>query len=72
MLFDSGYITGVNVWESYDCSYPQVELTRPEITLKGLEYLRENSIMQRMYSRKGNKRNYTRFISLLLALNQSD
>ena len=49
MLFDSGYITGVNVWESYDCSYPQVELTRPEITLKGLEYLRENSIMQRMY-----------------------
>lgn len=49
MLFDSGYITGVNVWEPYDCSYPQVELTRPEITLKGLEYLRENSIMQRMY-----------------------
>ena len=49
MLFDSGYITGVNVWESYDWSYPQVELTRPEITLKGLEYLRENSIMQRMY-----------------------
>lgn len=49
MLFDSGYITGVNVWESHDCSYPQVELTRPEITLKGLEYLRENSIMQRMY-----------------------
>ncbi len=37
------------MWESYDCSYPQVELTRPEITLKGLEYLRENSIMQRMY-----------------------
>lgn len=48
MLFDSGYITGVNVWLSYDCSYPQVELIRPEITLKGLEYLQENSIMQRL------------------------
>ena len=34
------------MWESYDCSYPQVELTRPEITLKGLvldeETLRHN------------------------------
>lgn len=49
MLFDSGYISGVSVWVSYDCSYPQVELIRPEITLKGLEYLQENSIMQRMY-----------------------
>lgn len=39
MLFDSGYITEVNVWLSYDCSYPQVELIRPEITLKGLEYI---------------------------------
>lgn len=48
MLYDSGYITGINVWMSYDCTYPQVELTRPEITLKGLEYLQENSIMQRL------------------------
>lgn len=49
MLYDSGYITGVSVWLSYDCSYPKVELTRPEITLKGLEYLQENSIMQRLF-----------------------
>ena len=30
-----------------DCSYPKVALTRPEITLKGLEYLEENSLMKK-------------------------
>ena len=30
-----------------DCKYPRVALTRPEITLKGLEYLEENSLMRR-------------------------
>ncbi len=49
MLCDSGYITGVEIWNSYESSYPQVCLTRPEITLKGLEYLEENSTMQRLY-----------------------
>ena len=29
MLTDSGYITGVHLWMSYDCTCPQVELARP-------------------------------------------
>lgn len=29
-----------------DCGYPRVVLTRPELTLKGLEYLEENSLMR--------------------------
>jgi len=37
MLVNNGYISGVSVWNSLDCLYPKVELTRPEITLKGLE-----------------------------------
>lgn len=30
-----------------DCGYPRVVLTRPELTLKGLEYLEENSLMRK-------------------------
>lgn len=48
MMYDSGYISGVEVWLTYDCSYPKVSLTRPEITLKGLEYLNDNSIMKKI------------------------
>ncbi|MEE3449837.1 MAG: YjcQ family protein [Acutalibacteraceae bacterium] len=48
MMFDSGYITGVDIWQSYDCGYPKVSLIRPEITLKGLEYLNDNSIMKKI------------------------
>lgn len=47
MLLKEGYISGGQTWNSMDCSYPRVALTRPEITLKGLEYLEENSLMRR-------------------------
>lgn len=47
MLLSSGYITGGETWNAMDCSYPKAKLTRPEITLKGLEYLEENSLMQK-------------------------
>lgn len=47
MLVKEGYITGVTTWNSISCGYPRVALTRPEITLKGLEYLEENSLMKR-------------------------
>ena len=47
MLLKEGYITGGEVWESFDVSYPKVKLSRPEITLKGLEYLEENSLMKK-------------------------
>ena len=34
--------------EAIKVNYPKVELTRPEITLKGLEYLEENSMMKKV------------------------
>lgn len=54
MLLKEGYITGGEAWESFDVSYPKVKLTRLEITLKGLEYLEENSLMKKAgYMLKG-------------------
>ena len=47
MLLKEGYITGGEAWKSFDVSYPKVKLTRPEITLKGLEYLEENGLMKK-------------------------
>ncbi|MBQ3264246.1 MAG: dihydrolipoyl dehydrogenase [Ruminococcus sp.] len=49
MLVDNDYVTGVSVWNAVDCAYPRVKVTRPEITLKGLEYLQEKTIMQKIY-----------------------
>lgn len=34
--------------EAIKVNHPKVELTRPEITLKGLEYLEENSMMKKV------------------------
>ena len=48
MLANNGYISGVSVWNSFDCQYPKIELVRPEITLKVLEYLEENSMMKKV------------------------
>lgn len=48
MLVDNNYITGIKVWNSFDCDYPRVAVIRPEITLKGLEYLNENSVMKKI------------------------
>ena len=47
VLLKEGYIAGGESWESFDVSYPKVKLMRPEITLKGLEYLEENSLMKK-------------------------
>lgn len=47
MLNDNGYIEGVQVWQSMELSYSKVVLIKPQITLKGLEYLEENSLMQK-------------------------
>lgn len=47
MLLNEGYITGGQTWNSLECGYPSVILTRPEITLKGLEYLEENTLMKK-------------------------
>lgn len=47
MLVSEGYVTGIEVWNSNTCKYPRVALSRPEITMKGLEYLEQNSLMKR-------------------------
>lgn len=47
MLRKEGYVEGVETWKSMGQSYPRVTLTRPEITLKGLSYLEENSLMKK-------------------------
>ena len=47
ILVNEGYISGIETWNSMDCNYPRVAVVRPEITLKGLEYLNENSIMKK-------------------------
>lgn len=47
MMLNEGYISGGETWNAMDCGYPKVALTRPELTLKGLEYLEENSLMRK-------------------------
>lgn len=47
MLLNEGYISGGETWNAMDCGYPKIALTRPELTLKGLEYLEENSLMRK-------------------------
>lgn len=47
MMVSEGYVTGIQVWNSFDCSYPRICVARPEITLKGLEYLEENTLMKK-------------------------
>lgn len=45
MLVIEGYVGGVRIIENDACPLPTVRMTRPEITLKGLEYLEENALM---------------------------
>lgn len=49
MLLDAGYIKGVSI-KKYTDGETRVDIENIRITLKGLEYLSENSIMQRMYN----------------------
>ena len=48
MMADVGYIKGVQIETCIDGSL-NVDASEMRITLKGLEYLQENSIMQRLY-----------------------
>ena len=47
-LLDAGYIKGVTI-QKYVTGETNVDAEDIRITLKGLEYLSENSIMQKMY-----------------------
>ena len=49
MLSDSGYVKGV-VIKKYVDGGKLCDISDMRITLKGLEYLTENGIMQRMYN----------------------
>ena len=48
MLLDAGYIKGVTI-QKYVTGETNVDAEDIRITLKGLAYLSENSIMQKMY-----------------------
>lgn len=48
MMVDAGYIKGANIKHTI-IGETQADIRQMRITLKGLEYLQENSIMQRMY-----------------------
>ena len=48
MLLDAGYIKGVTI-QKYVTGETNVDAEDIRITLKGLEYLSENRIMQKMY-----------------------
>jgi len=46
MLVRERYIDGVSVkW--FSDGYPEISMSNPRITLRGLEYLQENSLMQK-------------------------
>ena len=49
MLVDAGYIKGIEMYEDITGEL-NVEARDMRIKLKGLEYLQENAIMQRMYN----------------------
>ncbi len=50
MLYKSGYITGIVADQTYSDYSPRiVEPITPRITLNGLEYLQENSMMKKAY-----------------------
>lgn len=48
MMADVGYIKGVSILKDITGS-TNVDAENMRITLKGLEYLQENSIMQKIY-----------------------
>lgn len=47
MLAKGGYVEGVTVRKYADSPSPRVLVKDPAITLKGLEYLQENSLMRK-------------------------
>ena len=48
MMYDVGYIKGVTVQKTITGDW-MIDTENIRITLKGLEYLQENSIMQKIY-----------------------
>lgn len=46
-LVRNGYITGVTVHESPGCTMPLIRIVKPVLTIKGAEYLEENTMMKK-------------------------
>lgn len=49
MMYDCGYIKGVEISEFVGDDIPFFDCSDIRITLKGLEYLQENAIMRKLY-----------------------
>ena len=49
MMYDCGYIKGVEISEFHGDDIPYFDCDDIQITLKGLEYLQENAIMKKLY-----------------------
>lgn len=47
MLFENGYISGISIRNALGRKLPQIKINNIRITLKGLEYLQENSVIKR-------------------------
>lgn len=47
MLVDNGYVEGIYVINVMGGRVPGIKMETPRITLKGLEYLEENSLMKK-------------------------
>ena len=47
MMIDNGYVEGVTCKDYVHIDTPVLDITRIKITLKGLEYLSENSMMKK-------------------------
>lgn len=47
MLVDENYVNGIMITNYPGMSYPIVKLINPTITLKGIEYVKENSLMKK-------------------------
>ena len=50
MLSENGYVKGVVIRDYPYDEEKFIDISKIKITLKGLEYLSENSIMQRLYN----------------------
>lgn len=48
LLVENGFIDGVSIRIPLGDTLPNVQINKPRITLKGLEYLEENSIMKKI------------------------
>lgn len=47
LLEENDYIKGITIERTLDSELPYIEIGNIEITLKGLEYLEENSLMKK-------------------------